>query len=102
MKIRQLFCRHKFLPWANITGDLIYDFQGCRTVMQCKKCGKRNFIEPYLEAPLDYNNIISYVAGHYQGMEEKDLWDKFGKFIIKDKDGYIESFGNRSILGKKL
>lgn len=56
--IKQITCSHNYVPWANIYGDLIEDFDGSRTVLMCTKCHKRLFINEYIDAPLNYNKIL--------------------------------------------
>ena len=48
--IKQITCSHNYVPWANIYGDLIEDFDGSRTVLMCTKCHKRLFINEYIDA----------------------------------------------------
>lgn len=90
----KLFCKHDYKPWANVHGDLINWMGGIRTVLYCKKCGKRKYIKDYIEAPLNYNAICNYISVlKYEGKELAN--ELFGDDIFKDVNLYLELFGDR-------
>ena len=92
-KRKQKYCRHEYRPWANIYGDLINDFDS-RTIMMCPKCGKRMFIGPYIEAPINYNSFLEFAARFFKFENFDSLWEQTGQYIIKNKKQYLELFGD--------
>lgn len=92
-KIKYLFCKHNYKPWANVHGDFI-NWMNCRTVLICTKCGKRKFIKDYIEAPLNYNNMFNYIALKREGRD--DLAESYFKYIIKDEKLFLELFGDNN------
>ncbi len=88
-KSEQLFCSHDYQLFANVYGDLVHDLNA-RTVLICKKCGKRKYIKNYIEAPINYNNFLRDCA----------RYKKTGVLMIfpetvKNQKQYDEIFGIR-------
>lgn len=96
-----MLCRHDYKPWANIYGDLINDTNS-RTVLMCPKCGKRRFIGPYLEAPVNYNFFLEFAARVRNHEDFIKVWEQVGPFIVKDPDTYLQVFGRKDIFGKRV
>ena len=93
-RIKQLTCKHEYLPWANVHGDFIHYMGGVRTVLYCPKCGKRKYIKEYIEAPIHYNYLWNYLAAwKYDGKEFADKNFKDG--IFKDVELYIKLYGGK-------
>lgn len=91
-RIKQLFCKHDYKPWANVFGDFIHHMDGVRTVLYCPKCGKRKYIREFINAPLNYNAVWNYLAAlKYEGEEFARM---FAEDIFRDIDLYWELFGN--------
>ena len=93
MRVKKLFCKHDYIPFANLYGDLINSL-GCRTVFWCKKCGKMKFSEEFVPAPVNYNLIVYYM--HLQDvMPEEEAWDKVFPDIFSNvrqfKELYIDA-----------
>lgn len=83
-------CKHDYVPWANTHGDWI-NCTNFRTVLICRKCGKRKYIKDYIYAPLNYGSIWNYLAAcKYDGKEFADK--NFLNSIFKDKELYIKLF----------
>lgn len=58
-KLKQLFCRHKYIPWAyidKVTSEKY--FNGAKTVYICTKCGKRKYSKKEEDAPINYSDFI--------------------------------------------
>ena len=59
-KLRRLFCRHNYIPWASVDEELSQEyFNGkVRTVYICTKCRKRKYSKKEVPAPLNYSDIL--------------------------------------------
>ena len=89
--VKQLFCKHNYLPYANIYGDFIHWMDGDRTVLLCPKCGKRKYIKEYINAPLSYNALMNYIwYAKWRG--EKKAKELFAEDIFKDVEMYLRLF----------
>lgn len=70
-RFKQLFCKHEYIPLANIHGDLAVELNFKRTVLVCKKCYKRKYIEEYIPAPYSYAHILKACSLLKEGKEEE-------------------------------
>lgn len=92
-RIKQLFCKHDYAPWANIFGDFIHVFDGARTVLICRKCGKRKYIKEFINAPLNYNCMFDYIVLTSEGTEKAcKLAESYKEDIFRDKELYVRLF----------
>jgi len=74
---KQLFCKHEYVPFANIHDDLAVEMNFKRTVLICKKCHKRKYISNYIPAPYSYTQILKVCALLKEGKEgEAELFIK--------------------------
>ena len=89
-KLKQLFCKHDYRLWANVYGDLQEDLK-CKTIFLCPKCGKRKFIDEFIEAPCNYNEIAHYIS---DPLNISVLYNK----VVKNEEQFISIFGD---LGEK-
>ena len=99
-RIKQLFCKHDYVPWANIFGDFIHALDGARTVLICRKCGKRKYVKEFINAPLNYNCMFNYIALMSEGTERAcRLAESYKEDIFRDKELYIKLFcgGNNEV-----
>lgn len=87
----QVFCRHNYVLFANIYGDLINDLNA-RTIYICKKCGKRKFEKDYKEAPVNYNKFLQDCATY---KKTGDL--NISSDTIRDTKQYKELFGPKTL-----
>ena len=92
MKLKQLFCRHDYVPWANIESP-ISELCHAKTVLLCKKCGKKKFIKKQLPAPMDYGAILEFYHMCFF-IPPEDAIDKCITNIIKDKELFVKYFGH--------
>lgn len=75
--VKQLFCKHEYVPFANIHGDLAVEMNFKRTVLICKKCHKRKYIEKYIPAPYSYMQVLKACALLKEGKDvEAELFIK--------------------------
>ena len=92
MRIKKLFCKHDYIPFANLYGDLINSL-GYRTVFWCKKCGKMRFSEELVPAPVNYNYIVYYL--HLQSvLPEEEAWNKVFPHIFSNVNQFKELYIN--------
>lgn len=86
-RFKQLFCRHDYQVFANIYGDLIHHLKA-RTVLMCRKCGKRKLVKDYIEAPINYNSFLQDCANYRQtGILQVST------NTLKDAEQYEKLFG---------
>ena len=92
MRIKKLFCKHDYITFANLYGDLINSL-GYRTVFWCKKCGKMKFSKELVPAPINYNSLIYYL--HLQTiLSEEEAWDEVFPQIFSDVNQFRELYIN--------
>lgn len=83
-RIKRLFCKHEYLPYANVFGDHI-NYMNCRTVLLCPKCGKRKYVGDFIEAPFNYNELMMYI--HIAEHDGEETAEKIcGDFIVRDRE----------------
>jgi hypothetical protein len=41
--LKRLFCKHEYLTTTNLYGDIVVAYGGCRSIQECKHCGKIKF-----------------------------------------------------------
>ena len=92
MKLKQLFCRHDYVPWANIEYPLS-NLCKANTVLICKKCGKKKFIKKLIPAPMDYAAILDFYRMCFYTLPS-DALDKCIKNIVKDRELFVKYFGH--------
>ena len=97
-RFKQLICKHHYRPWANLTGECATIFEA-QTVYLCPKCYKRKFKKEYIEAPLDYNQILYYISVEKSCEDDiikKVLLEGVKESIVKDENLYLKYFGGNN------
>lgn len=87
-------CKHDYLPWANVHGELTDDIK-CRTVLVCKNCGRKVFTDKYIPAPLNYNAILEF---YYLSEKLKDstvAYEAVEDRLVRNKKQFLDLFGDK-------
>lgn len=94
VKSMQKKCKHDYLPWANVHGDLTDDMK-CRTVLVCKNCGKKVFKNEYIPAPLNYNAILEFYYLKGKLKDSTAAYEAVEGTLVRNKKQFLELFGDK-------